>query len=162
MLNDKEAKKEANKVRTAAMEAKEKELNTGRTGKGTRAAVSMTRGKGSTEVVYEAFDTNQSDTLPKDLAEFMELAGLNKLQSAEAEKLLVSYAIDGFNSDAYAVASDPIAEFVEPNWPPDLATRFKLAVRNYAGATNSSVEDAVAVIKPGIVAYMNSLEIAKV
>jgi len=156
-LNDKEKAKAA-KARSEATAAKEVVLNKDRTGKGTRVAVSMTRGKGSQEVQYEAFDTNQADTLPKDLAEFMTLSGLDKLSGTEGEAKLISWAIDGFNSDAYAVASDPIAEFVEPNWPDDLAARFKLAVRNYAAATSSTVEDAVAVIKPGIVAYLAGQE----
>lgn len=150
-LNEKE-KAKANKARSEAMASKEKELNAGKTGKGTRTAVSMTRGKGSQEVQYEAFDTNQSDTLPVNLEEFMTLTGI---EGTEGEKKLIAWAIDGFNSDAYSIASDPIAEFVEPNWTPELAGRFKLAVRNYAAATNVSVEDAVAVIKPGIVAYLS-------
>lgn len=152
-LDDKEKAKAA-KARSAAMETKEKELNKDRTGKGTRTAVSMTRGKGSVEVQYEAFDTNQADTLPTDLNEFMTLTGLDKLTGSDGEKKLIGWAIDGFNSDAYAVASDPIAEFVEPTWSDEIASRFKLAVRNYAAATQSSVEDAVAVIKPGIVTYL--------
>lgn len=152
-LDDKQ-KAQAAKARSAAMEAKEKELNKDRSGKGTRIAVSMTRGKGSVEVQYEAFDTNQAETLPTDLNEFMTLTGLDKLSNNDGEKKLIGWAIDGFNADAYSVASDPIAEFVEPNWPDEVSTRFKLAVRNYAAATQTSVEEAVAVIKPGIVTYL--------
>src|SRR5712671_6854129 len=94
-LDEKEARKEALKARSEAMAAKEKTLNQGRTGKGTRAAVGMTRGKNPQEVTYEAFDEAQPDTLPKTLSEFMDVAKVTD------ENVIVAYLIDGFNSASY-------------------------------------------------------------
>lgn len=49
-------------------------------------------------------------------------------------------------------ASDPIAEFVEKTWPDEIQKMFKTVVRNYSNSADVSIEDAVALIKPGIVA----------
>jgi len=68
------------------------------------------------------------------------------------EKLIVSYLIEGFNASQYTEASDPLAEFVEATWTPEVQKQFRLVVRNYSNATGVSIEDAVALIKPGIVA----------
>lgn len=154
--NEKEAaklEKEALKARSDAMEAKEKKLNEGRTGKGTRFAVSMTRGKGSQEVTYEAFDETQPDTLPKTTGEFLEI--VKNFRGAElTDSEIVSFLIDGFNSYQYLTASDPVAEYVEASWPADVQTRFKQMIRNYNKDTGVSIEDAVRLMKPGIVAAM--------
>lgn len=143
---EKEAQKEALKARAADMTAREEALNTGRTGKGTRAFLGMTRGRNPQEIQYEAFDDSLPDTLPKTLSEFMEVAKVSD------EPTIVSYLIDGYNSAAYTAASDPVAEFVDASWPSDVQKQFRLVVRNYANATGVSIEDAVALIKPGIVA----------
>lgn len=143
---DKTEQKEALKARNADMEKREKELNAGKTGKGTRSFLGMTRGRNPQEIQYEAFDESQPDTLPKTLSEFMEVA---KVQD---EAVIVSYLIDGYNSAAYTTASDPVAEFVDASWPEDVQKQFRLVVRNYSNATGVSIEDAVALIKPGIVA----------
>lgn len=143
-LDEKEARKEALKARSEAMGKKEAELNAGRTGKGTRAAVGMTRGKNPQEVTYEAFDETQPDTLPKTLSEFMDLTKVSD------ENVIVSYLIDGFNSASYDAASDPIKEFVNPAWSDEMQKQFRIVVRQYASGASIPIEDAVALIKPGI------------
>lgn len=158
-LDEKEARKEAIKARSEAMAAKEKTLNEGRTGKGTRAAVGMTRGKNPQEVTYEAFDESQPDTLPKTLSEFMDLVA----EEHKTEQAIVGFIVDGYNSAMYSAASDPIAEFVNSAWPKELQTQFRMVVRNYSTGANLPIEDAVKLIKPGIeAAYQKSLEAAKV
>lgn len=139
-------KAEVIKARTKEMETREKELNKDRTGKGTRAMLSLSRGRNPVEVQYEAFDESQPDTLPADLNEFMNLSKVND------EKVIVSMLIDGFNSASYTTASDPIAEFVDPSWDEEVRKNFRTVIRNYASGANVSIEDAVALIKPGIVA----------
>lgn len=144
--SEKQAQKEALKAREKDMTEREAKLNEGKTGKGTRTFLGMTRGRNPQEIQYEAFDDSKPDTLPKTLSEFMELT---KVQD---ENVIVSYLIDGFNSAAYTAASDPVAEFVDPSWSDEVQKQFRLVVRNYSNATGVSIEDAVALIKPGIVA----------
>ena len=141
-VDDKEAEKARLKARSEAMEAEEKSLNEGRTGKGTRAMVGMTRGKNPQKVTYEAFDESQPDTCPKSLSEFMDIAKVSD------ETTIVSYLIDGFNSAQYTAASDPIAEFVNPVWDDKVKSGFRLVVRNFASNNGISIDDAVALIKP--------------
>lgn len=141
---EKEAAKAAAKAKEAADLAEEKRLNEGRTGKGTRATVGYTRGKGSQRIIYESFDESQPDTLPTSLDEFMSLSKVRD------EAAIVSLLIDGFNSLAYSNASDPVGEFANPAWDAETTTRFKNAVKNYVAATGTSVEDAAALIRPGI------------
>src|ERR1035437_6538979 len=144
--DEKQAAKEALKARSKDMETRELALNAGKSGKGTRSFLGMTRGRNPQEIQYEAFDESQPDTLPKSLSEFMDVAKVSD------EPTIVSYLIDGFNSAAYTNASDPVAEFVDASWDEDVQKQFRLVVRNYSNATGVSIEDAVALIKPGIVA----------
>lgn len=120
------------------------ETNKTRTGKGTRVRVGQTRGKNPQVISWEAFDESQAETLPKTLSEFMEIAKVSD------EPLIVSYLIDGFNAAKYSEASDPIGEFVNPAWSDDAQKQFRIVVRNYSNATGVAIEDAVALIKPGI------------
>lgn len=122
--------------------------NSARTGVGTRVRVGQTRGKASQVIKWEAFDESKPDTLPKSIAQFSEITG------KKDEPTLLGYLIAGYNDEQYTAASDPIAEFVEDTWPDDVQAQFRLVVRNYARATNSSLEDAVNLIKPGIVAAL--------
>lgn len=145
-LSEKEQAKAALKARSEEMEAEEKKLNEGKTGKGLRSFLGMTRGRNPQKVQYEGFDESQPDTLPKTLSEFMELSKVND------EPKIVSFLIDGFNSDAYTAASDPVAEFVDASWPEEVQKAFRTVVRQYSANANVSIEDAVALIKPGIVA----------
>lgn len=145
-ISDKEAIKAAAKAKEAADAADEKKLNEGRTGKGTRLTIGYTRGRSTQRIQYEAFDETQPATLPETLQEFLELSKT----SANDEKTLLSFLIDGFNSNAYTQASDPIAEFVNPAWDTEVQKQFRLVVRNYAASTETSIEDAVALIKPGV------------
>jgi hypothetical protein len=137
--------KTALEVATEAAQKAADEVNTAREGKGTRVKVSLTRGRSPLPISYEVFDESKPETLPTTLSEFMEVAKVSD------EKVIVSYLIDGFNSASYTLASDPVAEFVEPTWSEDVQKQFRLVVRNYSNATGVSIEDAVALIKPGIV-----------
>jgi hypothetical protein len=144
-LSEKEQKAEAIKARTADMDRREKELNAGKTGVGTRFFLAMTRGKGPVEIKYEAFDDTKPETLPTSIAQFMEITAVKD------EPSLVSYLIGGFNDANYTAASDPLAEYVEDSWPADAKTQFRLVVRNYARGAVVSLEDAVNLIKPGFI-----------
>lgn len=132
-----------------AMEAAEKkaaETNAARTGVGTRVQVGKTRGKNPVVITYEQFDDAVADSLPKSIEQFMEVTG-NK-----DEPTLVDFLIRGKNAALYEAASDPLAEFVEPTWPDESKTQFRIVVRNYSRGAGVSIDDAVALIKPGFVA----------
>lgn len=137
------AKTELEKAREA-LDAKAAEMNATRTGKGTRVKVGSTRGKNPQAVSFEQFDLAQPTTLPVSLSEFMDLT---KIQD---EPTILGYLMDGFNDAMYSQASDPVAEFINPEWAEDVQKQFRLVVRNYSNATGVSIEDAVALIKPGI------------
>ena len=140
------AKTAALKARNADMEAREKTLNAGKTGKGLRSFLGMTRGRNPQEIQYENWDESQADTLPLTLSEFMEVRKMTD------EKDIVKRLILGDNDVLYSEASDPVAEFVDLSWSEDVQKQFRIVVRNYSNATGVSIEDAVALIKPGIVA----------
>ena len=144
-----EAKTE-NELAVDAATEKAKTANATRTGKGTRVRVGQTRGRNPQVISWEAFDESQPDTLPKTLSEFMEITKVSD------ETAIVQYLIDGYNDAAYTAASDPVAEFVDATWAEDVQKQFRLVVRNYANATGVSIEDAVALIKPGIVKSQKS------
>jgi len=136
---------ESNPVLDAAKE-KAKTSNVSRSGKGTRIKVGQTRGRNPQVISYEVFDEKQPDTLPKTISEFMDIT---KVQD---EPTLMGFMIDGFNLSSYTTASDPVAEFVDASWTDDVQKAFRTVVRQYAANANVSIEDAVALIKPGIVA----------
>lgn len=138
--------KELREQQVKEFQAKADETNKARTGKGTRVQVGSTRGKNTQVITFEAFDESKPDTLPTSIAEFVELT------KAPDEKALVAYLIEGYNSDSYRTASDPIAEYVEPTWSEDATKAFRLVVRNYANNAGVSIEDAVNLIKPGFAA----------
>lgn len=121
------------------------EENKGRSGKGTRVKVGSTRGKNPKAITWESFNLDLPETLPSDAAEFLSLT------KTTDDKLFTSYCLDGFNSAMYSNASDVLSEYVEANWPPELVVNFKKAVNGYASSTGVSLEDAVSVIKPGVV-----------
>lgn len=112
-------------------------------GVGVRKRVGQTRGKNPVVIEWEAFDESKPDTLPTSIKQFMEVTGVDK------EPELVAYLIGGFNDAAYTAASDPLAEFVDLSWPPEAQTQFRLVTRNYSRGAGVSLEDAVALIKPG-------------
>lgn len=144
--NEKEAKAEALKAREKDMNEREAKLNEGKTGVGTRTFIAMTRGKGPVEIQYDAFDDTKPETLPKSIAEFLSVAGLNPEKD---EPTIVNYLISGYNDVAYTEASDPLREYVDLTWPKDAQIQFRLVVRNYSRGANVSLEDAVNLIKPG-------------
>lgn len=130
-------------VEYARAEAEVNAANTTRTGVGTRMKVGRTRGKGSIVIKYEQFDDSKPETLPTSIQQFMDVTG------KKDEPSLVSYLIAGYNEELYTSASDPLAEFVNPTWPPDVQTQFRLVVRNYSRGACVSLDDAVTLIKPG-------------
>jgi hypothetical protein len=134
------------KLRNENMAKREKELNATKTGKGLRTFLGMTRGRNPQEIQYENWDESLSDSLPSTLSEFMDMRKISD------EKDIMRRLILGDNEILYKEASDPVAEFVDLSWPEDVQKQFRLVVRNYSNATGVSIDDAVALIKPGIVA----------
>ena len=145
----KKAEREAAKALDKEMRAREEKLNEGRTGKGTRAFLGLTRGRNPQEIQFEQWDESQPDTLPKSFAEVIEVHKTRGQDGDVAEKEIVRRWILGDNDILYTEASDPIAEFVESSWPEDVQKQFKIVVKNYANGAKVSIEDAVALIKPG-------------
>jgi len=119
--------------------------NASRSGVGTRMKVGRTRGKGSMVITFEQFDESQPSTLPTTIKQFMETTSIND------ESELVNLLIAGYNDQSYTAASDPLKEYVDLSWPLDAQTQFRLVVRNYSRGANVSLDDAVALIKPGFV-----------
>ena len=133
----------ADEQNVTALEVEVKAANAARSGKGTRLVLANTRGKGSIQIKYEAFDADFAGSLPETVAEFMQLSGV------EDEGTLVSFLITGYNDANYKRASDPVSEYVNPAWPSEIAESFKLAVKNLVKA-GLDIEKVVAMVKPGI------------
>lgn len=112
--------------------------------KGLRYFTNSTRGKGSMFINYQGFDTDKPETLPSDLKEFAQITGINE------QKDLLDLLIEGYNATQYQTASDPIAEFVNDSWDKDTKAQFRLVVRNLSKAADIPLEQAVAMVKPGI------------
>lgn len=128
-----------------ARQAEADKINATRTGVGLRVRVGQTRGRNPVVVSWEAFDESKPETLPTDPSQFMEITGVKDTS------VLLGYWIAGYNDAAYTAASDPLAEYVENSWPAEAQAQFRLVVRNYSRGTGVSLEDAVALIKPGFV-----------
>jgi hypothetical protein len=143
------AKAETIKARNTDMEKREKELNAGKTGKGTRTFLGMTRGRNPIEIQYEQWDEAAKDSLPVTLSDVIEIHKSRGQEGDAAEKDIVRRWVLGDNDLLYAEASDPISEFVDKSWPDDVQKQFRLVVRNYSVGCSVSIEDAVAIIKPG-------------
>jgi hypothetical protein len=152
---EKEVAKEALKARAAEMAAKEKTLNEGKTGKGLRIFLGMTRGRNPQEIQFENWDESLPDSLPSTLSEFMDL------RKVTDEKDIVRRLILGDNEILYSEASDPVAEYQDKTWPEDVQKSFRLVVRNYSENAGVTIEEAVALIKPGIVAAQAKAQAAK-
>ena len=120
-----------------------KEENEKRSGLGTRIRVGQTRGRNPMVISYEQFDESLPDTIPQTVESFMEVTKVTK-NADLAERLW-----RGHNEILYTAASDPLSEFVEASWPDDAKAQFRLVVRNYSRGANVSLEEAVALIKPG-------------
>lgn len=112
--------------------------------KGLRHFYGNTRGKGSMPIRWQAFDESKPDTLPADIKEFTQLTGVTS-----AEKLL-EFLVTGFNDSQYTAASDPIAEHVNPTWDDDTKIQFRNVVRNLTKAMGKTIDEVVAMVKPGI------------
>lgn len=140
---------EASSPRELELQQKQKEaeiVNGKRSGVGTRVRVGQTRGKNPLVITWEAFDESKPDTLPTEIQQFMEVTGVKD------QPTLVNLLIAGYNDSQYTAASDPLAEYVDATWPDDAQAQFRLVVRNYSRGANVSLEDAVALIKPGFAA----------
>lgn len=143
---------EVEKVNPFAKEAEED--NATRTGVGLRVFTGFTRGKGSIPIKWEAFS---SESEPKELEEFL---SITKAQKAD----LLRYAIIGYNDEAYTAASDPIAEHVNKLWEDATENQFRLVVRNMhksLSVIGKSIEDVVAMVKPGFETADVALKAAK-
>jgi hypothetical protein len=138
-----EDEKTAKDLEREAKQTEADKMNASRSGIGTRVFVGSTRGKGSLVITWEQFDDSKPDTLPTTIEKFMEVT------SVKDEPSLVNFLIAGYNESNYIAASDPLAEYVESTWPPDAQTQFRLVVRNYSRGAGVSLDDAVALIKPG-------------
>jgi hypothetical protein len=126
-----------------ALEVEVANLNAAISGKGLRYVTANTRGKGSIQIKYQAFDSDFAGSLPETVAEFMQLSGV------EDEAALVGFLITGFNDAAYKAASDPVAEFVNPAWPSEIAESFKASVKQLVKA-GLDLQAVVAMVKPAI------------
>lgn len=143
-----EVAKSALETAKEKLEAEATATNARRSGVGTRIKVGATRGKNPQAISFEAFDEEKPDTLPKSYDEFIKATGISD------EKQIVTLLIEGFNADSYTSASDPIAEYVDASWPEETRKQFRMVVRNYAAGAKVSIEDAVNLIKPGIIAAL--------
>lgn len=115
------------------------------TGVAKRWKVGATRGKNPVIITYEVWDESQPETLPKSVAEFMEV-------ETSDQAILLDYLIRGKNQASQEAASDPLGEYVSPIWSAEVQNTFRTAVRNYAKGLNLELEDAVAIIRPGFAA----------
>jgi hypothetical protein len=138
-----EEQKTAKELELEKAQAEADAYNKTLTGVGTRRRVGQTRGKNPVVISWDAYDESQPATLPTTIAGFMENTGVKD------EPTLVSFLIGGYNDANYTAASDPLAEFVNPAWPQEAQTQFRLVVRNYSRGASVSLEDAVTLIKPG-------------
>lgn len=125
-------------------EAEVEKANAERKGVGLRMFTGYTRGRSTSAIKWEAFDTDKPDTLPTSPKQFAEVTGIT-----DSAKIL-TFMIEGYNLYQYRQASDPIAEFVNPAWDDDTKLKFRTVVRNYANVTGTSIEDTVALMKPGV------------
>jgi len=140
-----EDQRSAKEIELEAAQKKADETNTTRTGVGTRLRVGQTRGKNPMVITWDAFDESKPETLPTSIQQFMDVTNVKD------EPSLVSFLIGGLNDANYTAASDPLAEYVDLTWPQEAQTQFRLVVRNYSRGAGCSLEDAVALIKPGFV-----------
>jgi hypothetical protein len=118
--------------------------NAKRTGVGFRVFYGYTRGRGTQPIKWEAFDTDKPETLPTSPQQ------LSEVTKVTDGKLLLQFMIDGCNDYMYRQASDPIAEFVNPAWDDETKLRFRNVIRNYSVTAEVSIEEAVALMKPGV------------
>lgn len=138
-----EDQKTANQTELEATQAKADAANKERSGVGTRVRVGQTRGRNPMVISWEAFDESLPATNPTSISNFMDVT------SVKDEPTLVSFLITGFNDLAYTSASDPLKEYVDASWSVEVQNQFRLVVRNYSRGAGVSLEDAVALIKPG-------------
>jgi len=118
------------------------ETNKSRSGISTRVFVGMTRGKNPQVISWEAFDDSIPESMPKKAEEFLEAT-----KATEAQVL--NYLIVGYNETNYQAASDPLAEYVNPAWSDELQAQFRIVVRNYAKGSDTPLDEAVEMLKPG-------------
>lgn len=115
-----------------------------KTGPQTTVAKGMTRGRNPREIEYLEFNRELPGNIPKTMKEFMDASGVQE------EAGLVEFLVTGFNESQYKAATDEIGEFINPQWDNKTQDSFRLAVRNYSKISGDTIEDAVALIKPGV------------
>lgn len=115
-----------------------------KTGPQTTVAKGMTRGRNPREIEYLEFNREIPGNIPKTMKEFMDASGVQE------EAGLVELLVTGFNESQYKAATDEIGEFINPQWDNKTQDSFRLAVRNYSKISGDTIEDAVALIKPGV------------
>ena len=158
---EKEAKKQEAKAKQEEIDAREKEANKDRSGVGTRVSFFYTRGRSNMLLSAEQWDETQPLTLPKSVEEFLSYHATQDGKALEDSEILKRLIL-GDNEINYKEASDPVAEFIDFSWPEDVQKSFKVTVKNYASMNEISIEEAVALIKPGTVkAHEKRLAAAK-
>ena len=149
------AENETLKAENAKADTANKERNTAG-GIGTRIKVGQTRGKNPTVISFEYFDESNKDSLPKSTKDFAEYLAAPKyplgVTITPDDATFLEYLITGFNDAMYSRASDEIGEYIEDEWSAEQQSQFRLAVRNYSKLAEVSIEDAVTLIKPGLIA----------
>ena len=131
------------KVELLKLENELEAQNAQLSGVGVRWFAAMTRGKGSQVIKYQGFDTSKPETCPTTVEQFVSVTGI------KGNSDLTGLLIVGYNDQQYTESSDPIAEFVNAAWPDDTKLQFRTAVRTIAKMQEISIEDAVALVKPG-------------
>ena len=132
------------KLKALRAEAKAENDKRGKN-KGPRVMVGQTRGKSPQPIKWEEFDDAIPESLPTTFEEFTALTKVTD------QKEIVNLLILGFNSDAYTQASDPLKEYVESTWTPEVQNQFRLVTRNYARTLELPLDEAVILIKPGFI-----------
>jgi hypothetical protein len=153
---EKQAEKDAMKAREKEIAEKQKDANQNKKGIGVRTFYGMTRGRNPQMISYDQWDVDQEiekvSTVPTSFAEVLDINKTRGLDGDAAEKEIVKRWLLGDNEMLYKEASDPVAEFVEASWDDADKKAFKLVIKNYATSTATSIEDTVALFKPGFTA----------
>lgn len=113
-------------------------------------AKGKTRGKNPREIEYQKFDLEKVDSLPKTLAEFMEVTKTLNNDKPYSQDDLLGFVIDGFNAAQYSAASDEIGEFIPDSWDKETQAQFRLAVRNTSKMAGLDIETVVNMLKPAV------------
>jgi hypothetical protein len=112
-----------------------------------------TKGKGSRNITYWAFDDSKPDTLPKNALQLKASTAFLNTDARNPEGVeftndrLLEFMIDGLNTWSYNKQADEIGEYLNPEWPEDIQGNFRIAVRNTSKMTGMSIEDTANFLK---------------